>query len=127
VKLPRCISFESQEIRKLPHKGSHCAQDAESLREPRKHRNSLVNKGETTQIARLSPRVPCQDGLCFTPAEGPTWQALASSCVWGEQEQFRILFKIEIKSRVNSADACCHAVQNLLSFRLLPKDLKLKK
>jgi hypothetical protein len=30
----------------------------------------------------------------------------------------------EIKSRLKSGNACCHSVQNLLSFSLLSKDLK---
>jgi hypothetical protein len=32
----------------------------------------------------------------------------------------------EIKSRLKSGNACYHSVQNLLSSRLLPKDLKIK-
>jgi hypothetical protein len=32
----------------------------------------------------------------------------------------------EIKSRLNSRNACYHSVQNLLSFSLLPKNLKIK-
>jgi len=32
----------------------------------------------------------------------------------------------EIKSRLGSGNACCHSVQNLLSSRLLPKNLKIK-
>ena len=32
----------------------------------------------------------------------------------------------EIKSRLNSGNACYHSVQNLLSFRLLSKNLKIK-
>jgi hypothetical protein len=31
----------------------------------------------------------------------------------------------EIKSRLNSGNACCHSVQNLLSSRLLSKDIKI--
>jgi hypothetical protein len=33
----------------------------------------------------------------------------------------------EIKSRLNSGNACCHSVQSLLSSRLLSRNLKLKK
>ena len=33
----------------------------------------------------------------------------------------------EIKSRLRSGNACCHSVQNLLSSRLLSKNLKIKK
>jgi hypothetical protein len=32
----------------------------------------------------------------------------------------------EIKSRLKSGNACCHAVQNLWSSRLLSKDVKIK-
>jgi len=32
----------------------------------------------------------------------------------------------EIKSRLRSANACCHSVQNLLSSRLLSKNVKIK-
>jgi len=32
----------------------------------------------------------------------------------------------EIKSRLRSGNACCHSVQNLLSSRLLSKNLKIK-
>jgi flagellar basal body rod protein FlgG len=32
----------------------------------------------------------------------------------------------EIKSRLNSGNACCHSVQNLLSSSLLSKNLKIK-
>ena len=32
----------------------------------------------------------------------------------------------EIKSRLRSGNACCHSVQNLLSFRLLSKNLEIK-
>jgi hypothetical protein len=32
----------------------------------------------------------------------------------------------EIKSRLRSGNACYHSVQNILSFRLLPKNLKIK-
>jgi len=32
----------------------------------------------------------------------------------------------ETKSRLRSGNACCHSVQNLLSSRLLPKNLKIK-
>jgi len=32
----------------------------------------------------------------------------------------------EIKSRLRSGNACCHSVQNLLSYRLLSKNLKIK-
>ena len=32
----------------------------------------------------------------------------------------------EIKSRLNSRNACCHLVQNLLSYSLLTKNLKIK-
>jgi hypothetical protein len=32
----------------------------------------------------------------------------------------------EIKSRLNSVNACYHAVQNLLSSRLLPKNVEIK-
>ena len=32
----------------------------------------------------------------------------------------------EIKSRLKSGNACCHSVQNLLSSRLLSKNLKVK-
>ena len=32
----------------------------------------------------------------------------------------------EIKSRLRSGNACCHSVQNLLSSRLLSKNLKMK-
>jgi len=32
----------------------------------------------------------------------------------------------EIKSRLRSGNACYHSVQNLLSSRLLPKNLKIK-
>jgi hypothetical protein len=32
----------------------------------------------------------------------------------------------EIKSRLNSGNACYHAVQNLLSFHLLSKNVKIK-
>jgi hypothetical protein len=32
----------------------------------------------------------------------------------------------EIKSRLNSRNACCHSVQNLLSSRLISKNLKIK-
>jgi hypothetical protein len=35
------------------------------------------------------------------------------------------IFK-EIKSRLRSGNACCHSVQNLLSSRLLSKNLKIK-
>jgi len=33
---------------------------------------------------------------------------------------------VEIKSRLRSGNACCHSVQNLLSSRLLSKNLKIK-
>jgi len=32
----------------------------------------------------------------------------------------------EIKSKLRSGNACCHSVQNLLSSRLLSKNLKIK-
>ena len=32
----------------------------------------------------------------------------------------------EIKSRLNSGNACCHSVQNLLSSSLLSKNIKIK-
>ena len=32
----------------------------------------------------------------------------------------------EIKSRLKSGNICCHSVQNLLSFSLLSKNLKIK-
>jgi len=32
----------------------------------------------------------------------------------------------EIKSRLRSGNACCHSVQNLISSRLLSKNLKIK-
>ena len=32
----------------------------------------------------------------------------------------------EIKSRLRSGNTCCHSVQNLLSSRLLSKNLKIK-
>jgi len=35
-------------------------------------------------------------------------------------------FAEEIKSRLRSGNACCHSVQNLLSSRLLYKNLKIK-
>jgi hypothetical protein len=36
------------------------------------------------------------------------------------------LFQEEIKSRLNSGNACYHSVQNLLSFHLLSKNLKIR-
>jgi hypothetical protein len=50
-------------------------------------------------------------------------------------EQFRYLgptitnqnlIQEEIKRRLNSGNACYHSVQNLLSSRLLPKNLKIR-
>ena len=32
----------------------------------------------------------------------------------------------EIKSRSKSGNACCHSVQNILSFSLLPENIKIK-
>jgi hypothetical protein len=32
----------------------------------------------------------------------------------------------EIMSRLNSGDACCQSVQNILSFRLFSRNLKIK-
>jgi hypothetical protein len=32
----------------------------------------------------------------------------------------------EFKSRLNFGNVCCHAVQNPLSFRLVPKNLNIK-
>ena len=32
----------------------------------------------------------------------------------------------EIKSRLNSGNACCDSVQNLLCYRLISKDIKIK-
>jgi hypothetical protein len=32
----------------------------------------------------------------------------------------------EIKSRLKSGNACCHSVQNLLSFSLLSKNINIK-
>jgi len=34
---------------------------------------------------------------------------------------------VKVKSRVNSGNACYHSIQNLLSSRLLSKNLKIKK
>ena len=34
--------------------------------------------------------------------------------------------KEEIKSRLQSGNACCYSVQNLLSFSLLSKNIKIK-
>jgi hypothetical protein len=36
------------------------------------------------------------------------------------------LIQEEIKSRLNSGKACCHSIQNLLSSRLLSKNLKIR-
>jgi hypothetical protein len=36
------------------------------------------------------------------------------------------LIQEEIKRRLNSGNACCHSVQNLLSSRLLSKNLKIR-
>jgi hypothetical protein len=36
------------------------------------------------------------------------------------------LIQEEIKRRLNSGDACCHSVQNLLSSHLLSKNLKIR-
>jgi hypothetical protein len=36
------------------------------------------------------------------------------------------LIQEEIKRRLNSGNACCHPVQNLLSSRLLSKDLEIR-
>jgi len=38
----------------------------------------------------------------------------------------QIYIQEEIKSRLKSGNACCHSVQNLLSSRLLSKNLKIK-
>jgi hypothetical protein len=35
----------------------------------------------------------------------------------------QILIQAEIKRRLNSGNACCHSVQNLLSSRLLSKNI----
>jgi hypothetical protein len=36
------------------------------------------------------------------------------------------LIRQEIKRRLNSGNACCHSVQNLLSSRLLSKNIKVR-
>jgi hypothetical protein len=36
------------------------------------------------------------------------------------------LIQEEIKKRLNSGNACCHSVQNLLSSRLLSKNIKIR-
>jgi hypothetical protein len=36
------------------------------------------------------------------------------------------LIQEEIERRLNSGNACCHLVQNILSSRLLPKNLKIR-
>jgi hypothetical protein len=38
----------------------------------------------------------------------------------------RNLIQEEIKRGLNSGNACCHSVQNLLSFRLLSKNVKIR-
>jgi hypothetical protein len=38
----------------------------------------------------------------------------------------RSLIQEEIKRRLNSGNACCHSVQNLLSPRLLSKNVKIR-
>jgi hypothetical protein len=36
------------------------------------------------------------------------------------------LIQVDIKRRLNSGKACCHSVQNLLSSRLLSKNIKIR-
>ena len=48
-----------------------------------------------------------------------------SSCICQRQKILLIIAE-EIKSRLRSGSACYHSVQNLLSSRLLSKNLKIK-
>jgi hypothetical protein len=63
--------------------------------------------------------------MSFTPCSDLLTQYLAwqSSNIW-EQDQNCI--HEDIKSRLNSVNACYHSVQSLLSSRLLSRNVKVK-
>jgi len=44
----------------------------------------------------------------------------------GTNSTYQNSFQEEIKSRLNSGNACYYSVQNLLSFRLLSQNIKIK-
>jgi hypothetical protein len=48
-----------------------------------------------------------------------------SSNIWGQLTNQNLILE-EIRRRLNSGDACYHSVQNLLSSRLLSKNLKVR-
>ena len=58
-------------------------------------------------------------GLIIVPSTG--WKSLN---IWEQTNQNSIAE--ELKSRLKSGNACYHSVQNLLSSRLLSKNLKIK-
>ena len=49
-----------------------------------------------------------------------------SSNIWKQTVTNQNSIEEEIKSRLKSGNACCHSVHNLLSSRLLSKNLKIK-
>ena len=49
-----------------------------------------------------------------------------SSNIWEQPERKKILFRKKLKSRLQSGNACYHSVQNILSSRLLSKNIKIK-
>jgi hypothetical protein len=49
-----------------------------------------------------------------------------SSNVWERQCNNQNLIQEEIKRRLSSDNACCHSVYNLLSSRLLSRNIKIR-
>jgi hypothetical protein len=65
---------------------------------------------------------------------GLIWDIKIAKISFGNVSQFKYLgttvtnrmIQEKIKRRLNSGNTCCHSVQNLLSSRLLSKNLKIR-
>ena len=73
--------------------------------------------------------------MCRDQNTGPSHNIKTDKSSFERVEKFRYLetnltnqnsIQEEIKSRLKSGNACSHSVQNLLSSRLLSKNLKIK-
>jgi hypothetical protein len=71
----------------------------------------------------------------WSPNAGRIDSVRMDNCTFGRVEEFKYLgttltnqnsIAEEIKSRLRSGNACYHSLQNLLSSRLLSKNLKIK-
>jgi hypothetical protein len=71
----------------------------------------------------------------FEAIEGQNRDIMIANRLFENVSQFKYLgaavtnqnfIQEEIKRRLNSGNACCHSVQNLLSSRLLAKNVKIR-